>query len=220
MRDRYTILVGLVFLAVIVVAVVSKIGEGGEGILGLEHRPERWPLPEFAVPDAAGHLEGDANVAQDDCSTSQLPCPEGARRTPACRISVPGAIRVCDLFERPSLISFWFTKGGSDCVTEQDAVDRAYRRYGGRVRFLSVDIRDDRDTVRDLIRERHWRMPVGYDRDGAVASLYRVGGCPTFAYVYPGGTLQSASSGVLTTAQLGRRLDSLLGATAAAERGG
>ena len=30
-------------------------------------------------------------------------------------------------------------------------------------------------------------MPVGYDRDGAVASLYRVGGCPTFAYVYPGG---------------------------------
>ena len=41
-------------------------------------------------------------------------------------------------------------------------------------------------------------MPVGYDRDGAVAGLYRVGGCPTFAYVYPGGTLQSASIGELT----------------------
>ena len=40
-------------------------------------------------------------------------------------------------------------------------------------------------------------MPVGYDRDGAVASLYRVGGCPTFAYAYPGGTLQSASVGEL-----------------------
>ena len=40
-------------------------------------------------------------------------------------------------------------------------------------------------------------MPVGYDRDGAVASLYRVGGCPTFAYVYPGGTLESASIGKL-----------------------
>ena len=80
MRDRYTILVGIVFLAVIVVAVISKIGEGGEGTLGLDKRPERWPLPEFAVPDAAGQLEGDANIAQDDCSTSQLPCPEDARR--------------------------------------------------------------------------------------------------------------------------------------------
>ena len=30
---------------------------------------------------------------------------------------------------------------------------------------------------------------VAYDRDGAVASLYRVGGCPTFAYAYPGGVL-------------------------------
>jgi hypothetical protein len=219
LRDRYTILVGLVFLAVVVVAVVSKIGEGGEGTLGLERQPERWPLPEFAVPDAAGPLEGDANIAQDDCSTSQLPCPEDARRTPACRISVRGAIRVCDLFDRPLLLSFWFTKGGSDCVTEQDAVSRAYSRYGGRVRFLSVDIRDDREKVRELIRERHWRMPVGYDRDGAVASLYRVGGCPTFAYVYPGGTLQSASVGELSAGQLGRRLDALLQATAAAEGG-
>jgi hypothetical protein len=219
LRDRYTILVGLVFLAVIVVAVISKIGEGGEGTLGLEKQPERWPLPEFAVPAAAGQLEGDANIAQDDCSTSQLPCPGDARRTPACRVSEPESIRVCDLFDRPSVISFWFTKGGDQCIAEQDAVSQAYRRYRGRVRFLSLDIRDDRDRVRDLIRERHWRMPVGYDRDGAVAGLYRVGGCPTFAYVYPGGTLQSAGVGELDAGELEQRVDGLLRATAAAEGG-
>jgi hypothetical protein len=219
MTSKYTILVGLIFLAVIVVAVISKIGDGGEGILGLEQRPERWPLPEFAVPAAAGQLEGDANIAQDDCSTSEVPCPEDAQRTPACRLSEPEAIRVCDLFRRPSVISFWFTKGGGDCVTEQDSVEAAFRRYGRQVGFLSLNVRDDRDTVRDLIHEHDWQMPVGYDRDGAVASLYRVGGCPTFAYVYPGGTLQSASTGILTSHQLGARLDSLLQATAAAERG-
>jgi hypothetical protein len=60
-------------------------------------------------------------------------------------------------------------------------------------------------------------MPVGYDRDGAVAALYGVGGCPTFAYVYPGGTLQSASIGDLTVAQLGDRVEHLLTATARAE---
>jgi hypothetical protein len=85
------------------------------------------------------------------------------------------------------------------------------------VRFLSLDIRDDRDTVRDLIAQRGWRMPVGYDRDGAVGSLYGVGGCPTFAYVYPGGTMQSAGAGELSADGLGDRVDRLLAATAAAE---
>jgi hypothetical protein len=216
MRDRYSILVGLLFLAVIVVATVSTIEGGGGGqTLGLDQLPARWPLPEFAVPAAAGRLEGDANVAQDDCETSSLPCPQGSRRTPACRIGTAEAIRVCDLFKRPLVISFWFSRG-SGCADQQDVVERLHRRYRGRVGFLSLDIRDDRETLRDLIRRRGWTMPVGFDRDGAVASLYGVGGCPTFAYAYPGGTLQSASIGELTAAQLERRVEQLLAASAAA----
>jgi len=218
MRDRYTLVVGLLFLAVIVVASINMIRDGGGGeTLGLDRLPARWPLPEFAVPVAAGQLEGDANVAQDDCETSAIPCPEEARRTPACRVDLPEAIRVCDLFARPLVISFWFSKGGDDCVQQQDVVQRAYRRYRGRVGFLSLDIRDDRDTVRDLVRQRGWTMPVGYDRDGAVAGLYGVGVCPTFAYVYPGGTLESAGIGELTASQLSDRVDRLLAATAKAE---
>jgi hypothetical protein len=215
-RDRYSILVGLIFLAVVIVAIVRDVGGGRT--LGLEEQPPRWPLPEFAVPAAAGSLEGDANVAQDDCATSELPCPRSARRTPACQVRAPGAIRVCDLFDRPSVISFWFGEGG-DCVDQQDVVDRVYARYRGRVRFLSLDVRDNRGAVRDLVRSHRWRMPVGYDRDGAVASLYRVGGCPTFAYVYPGGILQSASIGKLDVRGLGARIGRLLAATRAAEGG-
>lgn len=218
MRDRYSIVVGLIFLAIIVVATLNTLRDGGGGeTLGLDKLPARWPLPEFAVPEAAGELEGDANVAQDDCETSALPCSEEAQRTPACRVDLPEAIRVCDFFGRPLVISFWFSKGGNDCVAQQDLVERVYRRYRGRVGFLSLDIRDDRDTVRELIDLRGWTMPVGYDRDGAVGGLYGVGLCPTFAYVYPGGTLQSASVGELTAPQLGERVDRLLAATVAAE---
>ena len=217
MRDRYSIVVGLLFLAVIVVATVNTIGGGGDGrTLGLDRLPPRWPLPEFAAPEGGGQLEGDANVAQDDCETSAIPCPEESQRTPACGIDPAEAIRICDFFDRPLVISFWFTKG-SGCVEQQDLVERAYRRYRGRVGFLSLDIRDDRDALRGLIRRRGWTMPVGYDRDGAVAGLYGVGGCPTFAYVYPGGTLQSAGIGELTLPQLSDRVDRLLAATAAAE---
>jgi hypothetical protein len=136
---------------------------------------------------------------------------------PACRIRTAGAIRVCDLFGRPLVISFWFTKGG-DCADQQDAVETVYERYRGRVNFLSLDVRDDRDTVRELVRQHGWKMPVGYDRDGAVASLYKIGGCPTFAYAYPGGTLESASIGDLTVGQLSARVERLLSATRAAER--
>ena len=60
----------------------------------------------------------------------------------------------------------------------------------------------------------------GFDRDGAVAGLYRVGLCPTFAYVYPGGTLQDAGIGGLSAAQLGSLVEALLRATEAAESGG
>jgi hypothetical protein len=218
MRDRYSIVVGLLFLAVIAVASIHTLeGGGGGGTLGLDQFPARWPLPEFAVPAGASQLEGDANVAQDDCESSELPCPDDAQRKPACRIDTQGAIRVCDFFDRPLVISFWFTKGDG-CVDQQDVVQDVYRRYRGRVGFLSLDIRDDRDTLRDLIRQHGWTMPVGYDRDGAVATLYGVGGCPTFAFAYPGGTLQSASIGDLTAAQLSTRIDRLLAATKAAER--
>ncbi len=218
MRDRYSIGVGLLFVAIVAIALINGVPGGDEGTLGLDEQSARWALPEFAVPNAAGGLEGDANVAQDDCSAAALPCPPAARRTPACQLRTRGAIRVCDFFDRPLVLSFWFSKGG-DCVDQQDVVDRVYSRYRGRVNFLSLDVRDDRETVRDLIRQRRWRMPVGYDRDGAVASLYRVGGCPTFAYVYPGGVLQSAGIGNLDAGALSARVEHLLRATRTAEEG-
>jgi thiol-disulfide isomerase/thioredoxin len=212
--SRYSLFVGLAFLAIILIAFISLVTARDTGTLGLDEESSNLPLPEFAVPVAASDLEGDANIAQDDCETSQLPCPADARRAPACRVRGADVIRVCDLFNRPLVISFWFTRGG-DCESQQDVVDDVYRRYRGRVNFLSLDVRDSRDTVRDLARERGWRMPVGYDHDGAVANLYRVGGCPTFVYAYPGGILEDASAGQLSATELDSKVAQLLRASRA-----
>ncbi len=209
---RYSRFVGLAFLVLIVVAFINLLTTRDTGTIGLEKIDTDLPLPEFAVPAAAGPLEGDANIYQDDCATSQNPCPGGDRRTPACEIARANAIRVCDYFKRPLVISFWFTKGG-DCEGQQDVVSAAYERYRGRVNFLSIDVRDDRDTVRDLIRERRWKMPVGYDHDGAVSNIYRVGGCPTFVYAYPGGILEGASIGQLGPRALEAKVNALLRAS-------
>ena len=193
MRDRYSIIVGLLFLAVIGIAAINTLGGGGggEATLGLDRMPARWPLPEFAVPVAAGSLEGDANVAQDDCQSSSIPCPHGDRRPPACRIPTAGAIRVCDLFDKPLAVSFWFTKP-SGCLPTQDAFDAVASQYRGRVNFLSIDIHSDREEVAGIIRDRGWTVPVGLDPDGAVSNLYRVGLCPTIVLAYPGGIVDEA----------------------------
>jgi hypothetical protein len=214
----YSTVVGLLFLAVILVGTISTLGNSGEDVLGLDKIDTDLPLAEFAVPVATSNLEGDANIAQDDCESDQLPCPAGDRRTPACEIKVAHSIRVCDYFDRPLIISFWFSRGGDNCEVQQDVVSQVSRRYRGRMGFLSIDVRDSRDSVRDLVRSRRWKMPVGYDHDGAVATLYRVGGCPTFVYAYPGGILESASIGELSSSQLSAKADDLLAATRRKER--
>jgi thiol-disulfide isomerase/thioredoxin len=210
---RYSQAVGLAFLLLVGFATLNTINTQDSGVLGLHDEDHDLPLAQFAVPDATGSLVGDANVAQDDCETPQNPCPAAKRRKPACLVRERGALPVCRFFNRPFVLSFWFTRGG-DCERQQDVVDRVAARYRGRVNVLSIDIRDKRDDVRRLIRERRWRMPVGIDRDGAVSDLYRVGGCPTIAYAYPGGILMGTSVGRLDDAKLTARLDDLLAASA------
>jgi thiol-disulfide isomerase/thioredoxin len=189
----YSLLVGAVFIALIGVALLNTLRTTEGGLLGAGG-DRGMAVPQFAVPDALGSVEGDANVYQDDCESSEIPCPADQRRTPACEVTGAGVIRVCDYFDRPLVISFWFSRGG-DCLPTQDLVDRVASRYRGRVNFLSINIRDERADVRELVRERGWRLPVGYDADGAVSNIYRVGVCPTVAFLYPGGILRGASVG-------------------------
>jgi AhpC/TSA family len=211
-RSRlYALIVGIAFIAVIAVAGINTISTEEQGVLGASEE-EDAPLEQFAVPDARSGVSGDANIAQDDCDAARIPCPEESRRTPACLVDVPGAIRVCDLFHRPLVLSFWFTRGG-DCEDQEDVFERAYRRYSERVNFLAIDVRDSDEEVRELIAERGWTHPIGLDRDGALSNLYRVGGCPTFVYAYPGGIQQSTSIGELGDRDFFARVERLITAS-------
>ncbi len=209
---RYAAFVGIAFIAVIAIALINLLNTEDAGIELEQGRP----LAGFAVPDALvpKAVDADANVAQDDCESSRNPCPEDDRRTPACEITAPGAIRVCDLFDRPLAISFWFTRGG-DCLPSQEAFDAVARRYAGRVNFLSVNVRDDPETVAGIVRERGWSVPVGLDRDGAVSNLYRVGVCPTIVLAYPGGVVHDTAirAGNYDASGVDEMVDGLLAAS-------
>ncbi|HYH60950.1 MAG TPA: redoxin domain-containing protein, partial [Solirubrobacterales bacterium] len=206
---RYPVIVGIAFVVLIAYATYNSIQTDEGGLLGADDAERGRALPEFAVPNIDSGVEADANVFQDDCETSQNPCPEP--RVPACQIEDPDAIRVCDLFDKPLAISFWFT-GGADCLDEQDAFNSASERFEGEINFLSVNIRDDIDEVRSISEERGWTVPVGWDRDGAVSNAYRVGLCPTLALALPGGLLSDALIGTesFTEEALDDELESLL----------
>ena len=212
---RYPVFVGIAFVVLIAYATYNTITNDDDGLLGAEAGERGRALAEFAVPDVRGTLENDANVYQDDCETAENPCPEDAQRVPACRIEVSEVLRVCDYFDRPLAISFWFT-GGADCLAEQDAFDEAAQRFEGEVNFLSINVRDEIDEVRQIVAERDWEVPVGWDRDGAVSNIYRVGVCPTLALAYPGGVLQSAEIGTdaFSEAALTESLEALVAESA------
>jgi thiol-disulfide isomerase/thioredoxin len=191
---HYSLFVGLVFVGLIVVAAINGLNTDEGTLLGTQEvRGE--PLAEFALPDVRGPLDLDANIAQDDCETAENPCPEEDRRTPACEIEPKGAIRVCDLFDRPLVISFWFTNPEA-CVETQDAINDLADRYEGRANFLSVAVRGDRAEVEAIVAERDWPVRVGWDRDGAVSNVYRVGVCPTVGIARPGGIFEEVLIGL------------------------
>jgi len=213
--SRYSLYVGIAFLALIAIATLNTFRTQESGVLGADPAQAGSALPEFAVPELIGGPEADANIYQDDCATAENPCPDEEQRNPACAVELDRVISVCDLFDRPLVLSFWFSTPG-DCPPTQDVVDRAFRRYGDRVNFLSVAVRGERPELEEIARERGWRMPLGWDRDGAVSNLYRVGLCPTIAYVLPGGILHEAKIGVgdVTAERLARGIRDLLAASA------
>jgi AhpC/TSA family len=207
----YSLIVGMAFIALIAIAGINTISTKNKGVLGATSEGD-MPLAQFAVPNARTGASGDANIAQDDCDAARIPCPAENRRTPACQVDVAGALRVCDFFDKPLVISFWFTRGG-DCENQEDVFEKGYLRYSGRVNFLAIDVRDSDSEVRKLIADHGWTHPVGLDRDGALSNLYRVGGCPTFIYAFPGGVFQATSIGKLDDQQFFSKVDALIAAS-------
>ena len=191
---NYVTVVGVAFVVVILLALVNMLRTEDSGTVGIGEVGRGDPVPKFAVPVASSDLDGDANIDPKK----------------ACGVDGADVIRICDYFDRPLVMSFWFTKGGSQCIDQQDVFDDVALRYAGRVGALSINVRDDRDDVRGLIEEHGWKVPVGYDRDGAVSNVYRVGGCPTFIYVRKGGVMKNASIGKTSAEELNAQIRSLL----------
>jgi hypothetical protein len=75
--------------------------------------------------------------------------------------------------------------------------------------MAGVVVRGSRADARALAHSHRWPFPVGYDRDGALANLYRVAVCPVLTLAASGGTVAGTAIGQLSTSQLATRLRAL-----------
>jgi hypothetical protein len=86
-----------------------------------------------------------------------------------------------------------------------DALERVRSRFPA-IGVAAVSVRGERNEVRREVRRHGWRMPVGYDRDGAVTNAYAVAICPTITFAARGGKVVSTSFSLLGEAALVKRL--------------
>jgi len=178
---RSGLLIGVLALAAIVYIGINTLRTEGPGSRGPAATRE---LPPFAAPLALSDLEGDANVSGR-----------------ACSVRGPDVLNSCELAERGPVVLAFFAEPVERCDDEIDRVDRLRTRFPY-VQFAAVAIRGSRGALRSLVRERGWKLPVGHDRDGAVANLYGVAVCPTIALARRGGTVVRTLLGSQDDAQL------------------
>jgi hypothetical protein len=142
------------------------------------------PVQPFAAPLALGGLAGDVNVAT-------RPHQGQAGRLPACTVRGPRILNVCQLYAQGPLVLALFVDGGS-CPAILDDMQALAPAFPD-VRFAAVAIKGEAAAVGRLVRAHRLSFPVGLDRDGILAGLYKLSTCPQVTFAYPGGVVQSAA---------------------------
>ncbi|HTE61223.1 MAG TPA: hypothetical protein VK631_12800 [Solirubrobacteraceae bacterium] len=185
-------LVGVVGVVVLAYITLNSLRTEGLDPRGLDRGTR---LPPFAMPLATSAGGGDANIAT-------RPGNETEGKVPACTVRGPEILNVCALAERgPVVLAFVVTRS-EDCARQVDVLDEVAARVPD-VEFAVVAVREDRNRLRRLIGERGWRVPVGYDHDGAAANLYGLGVvCPLLTFAGRDGRVAGTNVGFLDEAAL------------------
>jgi peroxiredoxin len=182
------VLVGVIAVAVLAYILVNTLRTEGPGSRGLAAGTS---MPAFAVPLAPSDLEGDANVSDR-----------------ACSVRGPKVLNSCQLAEQGPVVLAFFAEPSERCDDEIDRLDRLRARYRD-VQFAAVAIRGSRQNLRQLVANHGWKLPVGYDHDGAVANQYAVAVCPTITFARKGGEVVRTLLGSQDDAQLTSAIEAL-----------
>lgn len=192
-------LLALLAIGIAISLVVLFMGDrpvGSENLIGK-------PLPGFAAPLASGTQNADANI-YTAAQAKQL------KSTAACDVELPGAFNSCRDLTGSAILTFWNTTK-TECVQDVSTLDD-FAAANPKVNVVAVAFDQSEEAVRNYVGGQDWKIPVAIDRDGAVAGLYSVAGCPS-TYFAQDGEITEVKLGVLTAAQLEEGLAKSAGST-------
>jgi AhpC/TSA family len=192
---RYRWMIGTFGIVLVLITSVYQFATNGVGTTGVAPGKR---LHLFAAPLAGSTLNGDANL--------KPPC------SPAHHD--PRALNICLMVQRAPLALAFFATGSDDCKRQVDTMQALSRRYpASEVQFAAVAVGAGHAETRSLVRSRGWTIPIAYDADGAVQSLYGVQICPMVELAYRGGIVKDRLIGNhwLTTDALVARVRALIG---------
>ncbi len=164
-------MIGIFGLVLVVAISIYQFATHGIGTTGV---PPGQRLHLFAAPLAATSLDGDPIRLRRARSPATTP----ARSTSACSV------------KRAPLVLAFFVAGAPECMRQVDALQALSRRFPA-VQFAAVAINGGHAATARLVRRHHWTIPVAYDRDGRVGSLYAVAACPMVEMARRGGIVQA-----------------------------
>ena len=163
-RGRYTWFLGVVAFVLLVVVTLNSVTNEGVRSGGPEPSGK---LVWFAVPeaDAPPREDEDANVDQ----------------ATVCRVRGPGILNICALAREKPVVLALFPSDAARCRAVMEQFRRLAPDFPG-VAFVAVGSRGDRGDLKGP-----WDFGVGWDKDGAVASVYGLVGCPQVTFAHRGG---------------------------------
>lgn len=203
----------IVAVAAILAVVVLSIRAAGSDTPRATGLPAGERLPPFAVVLATSDVVCDDEDDPCDANVASRAEQGEAGRRPACDVRGPTVLNVCELAERGPLVLGLAASRGADCLDPYDRLASLARRHRG-LQVALVAIGGDLGELRASGRERGWRFPVGWDRDGILAGLYGVAACPYVTVARWRGEVQGTLVGA--RAASGGELERLAGDAVAA----
>jgi peroxiredoxin len=116
-------------------------------------------------------------------------------------------IRLSHLRGQPALVSFGAT-WCPDCQRELPILKRLHEQYPA-LAILSVDSREDEETVSGYIAYNEVKYPVVLDTQGKVADQYHIYAIPTVLFIDKSGVIQGLTLEVLTEATIEKSLKAI-----------
>jgi thiol-disulfide isomerase/thioredoxin len=106
---------------------------------------------------------------------------------------------------RPVVVNF-FASWCTPCRLEMPDFERMHQQHGESVQFVGLNLQEDAERARDVVRSTGVTYAIGLDRDGAIYRGYNGITMPMTVFLDARGATVKAHGGALTQADLARIL--------------